>query len=88
MAEILITKPGALNGRDRSTLRKAGVVVVEAESPADVKLISAAGAEVSAGDMLFAALQAIHSDKYSDNTHQVFVRGLVAAMEAAREEYQ
>ena len=88
MAEILITKPGAPNQRDRSILRKAGVVVIEADSPGDVKLISASGAEVSSGNMLFAALQALQSDKYSENTNQVFIRALVTAMEAAREEYQ
>lgn len=88
MAEILITKPGALNQRDRAALRKSGVVVVEADNPSDVKLIDASGSEVSAGSMLFAALQAIQSDKYSENTHQVFVRGLVAAMEAARGEFE
>lgn len=87
MAEILITKPGALNQRDRALLRRNGVVIVEAESPSDVKLIAASGAEVSAGNMLFAALSALKSDQYSDNTNQVFVRALVAAMEAAREEY-
>lgn len=87
MAEILVTKPGALTQRDRSLLRRNGVVVVEADSPSDVKLIAASGAEVSPDNMLFAALKAINSDRYSGNVRDAFVAGLVAAMELAREEY-
>lgn len=86
MSAILVTKPNALNQRDRSLLRKNGVVVVEAENPADVKLIAAEGAEVSGNDMLFAALKALSADSYSNNTNQVFVKALTAGIAANRKE--
>jgi hypothetical protein len=86
MAEILITKPGALNQRDRKVLRDAGVVVVEAESPSDVKLIAASGAEVSAGNMLFAALKALSGGGYTYEARAVFTDALVKGMELARVE--
>lgn len=88
MIQILVTKPGVLNQQDKAKLRRAGTVVVEANDPAHVKLISASGAEVPAQDMLFAALSALKADKYSENTNQVFVKALVAAMELARKDYE
>lgn len=69
MAEILVTKPGVLNQRDKAELRKSGIVVVEARSPADVKLISTDRGEIASSDMLYAALSAI---THSDNAKKAF----------------
>jgi hypothetical protein len=86
MSEILITKPGALNQRDRALLRKSGVVCIEADSPTDVKLIAASGAEVSAGNMLFAALKALNTNGYTSDAREAFLKALVAGLELARED--
>ena len=58
MAEILVTKPGILNARDKATLRKSGVVVVESEDPSSVKLIKTEGQELSGNDLAWAAISA------------------------------
>lgn len=59
MAQILITKPGTLTKADKTKLRAVDVVVVEADDPAAVKLITVEGQELGGNDMLFAALSAI-----------------------------
>jgi hypothetical protein len=72
-----------LNQRDKAALRKAGVVCVEAENPADVKLIEASGSEVSGGDMLFAALKGLNlGDAYGPRA--AFVKALHDLMNSAR----
>lgn len=55
---VMFVKPGAIAQRDKNTLRKAGVIVIEIENPQDAKFIRA-GAEVSAGGLLVAAVGAI-----------------------------
>lgn len=65
MSQILVTKPGVLNQRDRAALRKAGVVCVEADDPSDVKLITADGAEMRSGDLFLAAMRGANYDASS-----------------------
>jgi hypothetical protein len=84
MTRILVTRPGVLNQRDRAALRRAGVVTIEAERPADVKLIEADGAEVSGGDMLFAAMKGLNlSGAISERA--AFVKALHDLMNDARQ---
>ncbi len=84
MTQILVTKPGVLNQRDRSALRRAGVVCVEADQPGDVKLISADGPELAGGDLALAALRAISGDRLSNNVAEAFPKILLAALEDHR----
>lgn len=67
MTEILVTKPDTLNRRDKSALRRAGIVVVESDDPTGVKLISADRGEMSASGMLLACLRAISKDDWTGN---------------------
>lgn len=84
MAEILVTKPGVLNQRDKALLRKNGVVVVEAESPSDVKLVSPDRGEISAGGMLLACLRAISEDRWTDNVAHKLPGIMLEVFEAER----
>ena len=63
MSEILVTKPGTLSASDKRTLRKAGVVPIEADNPADVRLLNVEGSALSGDDMLFAVLSALSSSE-------------------------
>jgi len=80
-----VTKPDTLNQRDKAALRRAGVVVVEADNPSDVKLIQANGAELSSGDMLYAAISAIAKDRYTDNVAQALPKIMAQMLDDARE---
>ena len=88
MTQILVTKPDTLNQRDKAALRRAGVVVIEADNPSDVKLIQANGAELSGGDMLYAAISAIAKDQYTGNVAQTFPKIMAQMMKDAREKAQ
>lgn len=85
MSQILVTKPGALNQRDKAALRKAGVVCVEADNPADVKLISTEGAELGASEMLYAAIKGVNADIYG-KAHVAFANAVEAALAAQFQE--
>ena len=84
MTQILVTKPGVLNLRDRSALRKAGVVVVEAEQPNEVKLISAEGEALGGGDMLLACLRAISRDRLTGNVAEALPKLMLQLLEERR----
>jgi hypothetical protein len=84
MAQILVTKPGVLDSRDKSKLRRAGIVTVEADNPSDVKLIDPAGGEIGHEGLLYAALKAINADTYS--VRSVFARVMLDEMERVRAE--
>lgn len=81
MAQILVTKPGVLNQRDRAALRKAAVICVEAENPTDIWLMQAEEPELSPNDMLFAAVEAV-TMHYESRSHFAFA--MHALMKAAR----
>lgn len=91
MSEIFIARPGSLNPKDILALRKAGIVVVEANHE-DVKFIRST-VEVSGGDMLKAALKALSSYAGTTNTgyataaamqREEFVKSLTALCEAQK----
>ena len=84
MAQILVTKPDALNQRDKALLRKSGVVVVEADSPADVKLVSTDSGEISAGGMLYACLKAITTDQFNNGTGGRLAKTMLDVLESER----
>lgn len=84
MTQILVTKPGTLNQRDRASLRRAGVVVVEADDLSQVKLIQPSGNELPAHDMLFAAMQAINATGYAADARDAFAKAVLEQMESLR----
>lgn len=59
MSEIFIARPGVLRNQDKAALRKAGIVVVEANHE-DVKFIRST-MEVHGDAMLQAAIEALNS---------------------------
>lgn len=81
MAQILVTKPGALNQRDRAALRRSGIVCIEADNPADVKLISTEGAELGGTDLLYAAMQGVRAGGFAGS--DAFSRAVAAAVAAS-----
>jgi hypothetical protein len=86
MAQILVTKPGAVSLGDRAALRSDGIIVVETDNPADVKMLGPDGAEIGAGGLLFAAIKALNSDvNYVSEMRASFVGAVLAEMEAERE---
>lgn len=84
--QVLVIKPKALNAADRKSLRDAGIVCVEAADPSQVRLLTPEGPVLSSNDLFMAAITAIASDKYSDNTNQVFTRNLAALVKASNAE--
>lgn len=58
MAEVFICKKGAVDARGVADLRKAGVIVVQAETPERCTFIRSSEV-VSSDDMLWAALSAL-----------------------------
>lgn len=75
---ILFVKPKAISVRDKKALQAAGVIVVEVENVADVKL-TRANAELLGGDLLLAAGEAIKSSSVS---RDAFAHAVCAAIEA------
>jgi hypothetical protein len=88
MTQILVTKPGTLNRYDKAKLSKAGIVCVEAAEPADVKLIAATGAELSAGGMMIAAMRALARTDLANpsQVRHAFVEQILAEMEREQSE--
>lgn len=85
MAQILVTKPGSISLGDRAALRSDGIIVVETDNPADVKILGPDGAEIGAGGLLFAAIRALNSDVgYVSEMRASFVGTVLAEMEAER----
>lgn len=81
MTDILIVRPGAVSRTDKGKLSRIGVVVIESDDPAGVKLIAADRGEVSASGMMLAAMRAITGSS-SLATCQIFARELCAVMQA------
>lgn len=59
MAEIIVTKPGEITRRDKATLRKSGVVIIESDFPETVRFIKHDGHEVSGTNLYWAAMDAL-----------------------------
>lgn len=79
MAELLIVKPRTLNAVDKAALRKAGVIVVEAANPDEVRFIRAEQ-ELAAGDLALAAMTALHVAR-DTTANQVFIKLIGDALE-------
>lgn len=83
MAQILVVKPKTLTAADKKLLRESGVVCIEAADPASIRMLLPESPPMSSNDLFFAAMKAIASDKYSDNTSQVFTKHLAALVKAS-----
>lgn len=79
---VLFVKPRAISQRDKKALQNAGVIVVEIENLMDAKFIRA-GVELSASDMLLAAVAAI---QVSDFSVKAFGKAMCSAIEATKHE--
>jgi hypothetical protein len=88
MAQILVTKPGALNQRDKATLRKSGVVVVEVDDPANVKLLDVSGSALSGDQITLAALKALSSKGVFASDLRETLPAIIADMLASSLELQ
>ena len=84
MTQILVVKPKTLNAADKAALRKIDIVVVEARNPADVRMLQPEGPALNSNDLLYAAMQAIASDRWADNTRVHFANTVAALVKAAR----
>lgn len=65
---VLVTKPGALNAKDKAALRRKGIVAIEAEDPASVRFLDVETGPIGANGLLYAAMQAISKDGYHSTT--------------------
>jgi hypothetical protein len=75
---ILFVKPKAISTNDKKALQAAGVIVVEVDDVANVKLVKA-NAELSGSALLVAASTVIGK---SDCISQQFGRAVCAAIQA------
>lgn len=85
MAEILVVRPKTLNAADKKALRVAGVVVVEANDPTEVRFLRA-DSELSSGDLCVAAMNALSKSSNINNEHGLFVKLVSAALERRQSE--
>lgn len=82
---ILIVRPASLDDTMRAAMAEAGVLVVEAADPADVRLLTAEPAPLSGDDMLYAALASI-ADSGIDSIAMRYVRHMRELMKTRRAE--
>lgn len=75
--QILVTTPGAISEQDKATLRDSGVVVVETDNVANVRLLDAEVPAINANGLLWAA---VHAITYSGSAlaHNAFVKNVAA----------
>jgi hypothetical protein len=79
-AQILVVKPKSLTAGDKKLLRDAGVVVVEAADPSQVKLIQPEGAALAGDELFYAALKGIHLGN-DQSTRRYFTETMVRLIE-------
>lgn len=81
MSEITLlpVKPGTLTEEDKSSLRNAGVVVIEHEDPASLRLLKPA-CELTSNELLLAAMRGVMRD---DGAKQVFANNVAKFLEQA-----
>lgn len=82
-AQILVVKPKSLNAADKKLLRESGVVVVESNDPASVRLLGCEPQPMNSTDLFYAAMKAIASDKYAGNTADHFAKQVAALTKAS-----
>ena len=80
---ILPVKPGSLNAKDKAALRKAGVIVVEHESPEEIRFLRPT-ADIDSSDMLLCAMRALNVKTGVDGSDQreAFAKLVLTALEA------
>jgi hypothetical protein len=88
MAEVFLCKTGSLKPASRATLRKAGVIVVEVDNPADCQFIRSSEI-VSGDDMLWAAMDALRRtygsfDSTTGKSRERFTLNIFELIDAAR----
>jgi hypothetical protein len=64
---LLPVKPGTLSDEDKANLAKAGIVVIEHAEPDTLRLLTPT-AELSGGDLLWAAMHALTGPSNSAST--------------------
>ena len=79
---VLFVKPKAIKAADKRALQRAGIIVVEVDDVADVKLTRAT-AELSSTELLTAAAQAIRGANF-DSVKVAFANLICRALEAHR----
>lgn len=80
--QILVTKPKALNAADKDLLRQAGVVVVESDDPASVRLLGCEPSPMNSTDLFYSAMMAILNGG-SQFTQAEFAKQVAAMTKAA-----
>jgi len=80
-AQILVTKPKALSSADKAILRESGVVVIETNSPKDVRFLIADKPPLDSNDLFRAAMFAIADSSYVD-TKEKFAKNLALFVKA------
>lgn len=84
MAEVFLCPTGALTRQTVKALRKAGVVVVEAEQPERCQFLRSSEI-LGSNDLLWAALKALQfQTPYSDRMSAEFTRIMFELIDAAR----
>lgn len=82
---ILVVHPGALEAELRAAMAEAGVLVVEAANPDDVRLLMPEPTALSGSDMVYAAVSVIAEASNSSHVAHFFVNRLASLMKANRE---
>jgi hypothetical protein len=70
MSEVFLCRTGQLSNAGRRDLKRAGVVVVEVEDPAECQFIRSTET-IAADDMLWAALHALNVVGQYDSTGKI-----------------
>ena len=79
---ILITKPKAVNARDKKKLAESGVVVIESENINDVRFLTP-HQELDGNDLFYSALAAI-AEYGGSNSKDAFIKNMAILVKANR----
>lgn len=74
---ILFVRPQAISETDKTALRAANVIVVEIEDPHAARFVRA-GVEISASQMLVAAVQALLKNGYTSDFGALVSKAIIA----------
>lgn len=86
--QIVVFPRGQLLAKDKERLTKLGIVAVEADNPADVRVLVPASSSLSASDLLLAAMDGLTSDYATSSTHSAMVQSLSRRLRKAAGEEQ
>lgn len=82
---LLPVRPGTLTDKDKATLRKASVIVIEHENPNELRLLRPSG-DLNGDDLLHCAMRAlvVKTGVHGSDQREAFAHLVAAALDSKR----